>query len=56
MCSKWAFEIQITIQRWFKPNALEMGQSILELGLLKNRPSRICERRPLKNLKGYGLL
>ena len=24
--------------------------------VFKNRPSKICERQPLKNLKGYGLL
>ena len=24
--------------------------------VLKSKPSKICERQPLKNLKGYGLL
>ena len=24
--------------------------------VFKNGPSKICERQPLKNLKGYGLL
>ena len=24
--------------------------------VFKNRPSKICGRHPLKNLKGYGLL
>ena len=35
---------------------MEFKENVKWDKVFKNRPSKICGRQPLKNLKGYGLL
>ena len=53
------FEPQLNIKAWVHnccQVTLQCFKKCIWVKVFKNGPNKICERQPLKNLKGYGLL